>query len=84
MGVSLEAMAGKGARKYAAKIPAMKTSYKAAESRAKASYGRLPFGPTRKGNYSRAWEFMPANYDAKVVPGLERKWSENWVAKMRE
>jgi len=84
MAVSLEALASKGERKYGAKISAMKTSYKAAESRAKTAYGKLPFGPTRKGNYEKAWAFMPANYDAKVVPGLERKWSENWVAKMRE
>jgi hypothetical protein len=81
---TLEDMAAKGRRKYSAKIPAMTKSYAAAESRAKDHYGKTPFGPTRKANYSAAWAYMPANYSAIVKPGLEAKWSDNWKAKMAE
>jgi len=80
----LENMAMKGARKYGAKIPSMKRSYRAAEPRAKAGYDATPFGPTRKANYKAAWEYMPDNYDTIVKPGLETKWKERWVSKMKE
>jgi hypothetical protein len=81
---TLEDMAAKGRRKYAAKIPLMTKSYAAAESRAKDHYDKTPFGPTRKSNYKSAWAYMPANYSAIVKPGLEAKWSDNWKAKMVE
>jgi len=77
---TLEDLAAKGARKYAAKIPGMVSSYRAAESRAKDAYGKTPFGPTRKGNYNAAWAYMPDNYATIVKPGLEAKWRERWMA----
>jgi len=84
MAVTLEALGDKGARKYGAKITAMVASYRGAATRAQAGYDATPFGPTRKGNYRRAWEFMPDNYATIVRPGLETKWREKWIAKMRE
>ena len=77
---TLEEMATKGATKYAAKIPLMRRSYRAAEDRAKAGYDATPFGPTRKANYKDAWKYMPDHYDMMVKPGLEAKWRERWIA----
>jgi len=58
---TLEEMASKGFDVYSAKIPTMKTAYRAAESRAKAAFSALPFGPTRTRAYERAWSFMPTH-----------------------
>jgi len=84
MAVTLEDLATKGKTKYAAKIPIMVKSYRAAEARAKAAYDATPFGPTRKANYSAAWAYMPDNYELIVKPGLETKWADRWKAKMAE
>jgi len=84
MAVTLEDLATKGATKYRAKIPTMRASYRAAETRAKAGYDATPFGPTRKANYSAAWAFMPDHYDLIVKEGLEDKWRDRWIAKMKE
>jgi len=81
---TLEDMGSKGATKYGAKIPGMRRSFRAAESRAKAGYDATPFGPTRKSNYKDAWKYMPDNYERMVKAGLEAKWKERWIAKMRE
>jgi len=81
---TLEELATKGETKYAAKIPGMRRSYRAAEPRAKAGYNATPFGSTRKANYKDAWKYMPDHYDLMVKPGLEDKWRANWVAKMKE
>ncbi len=81
---TLEDLATKGATKYGAKIPTMRRSYRAAESRAKSGYDATPFGPTRKANYKEAWKYMPDHYDLIVKPGLEAKWKDRWSAKMRE
>jgi hypothetical protein len=82
--MSLEDLGAKGARKYGAKISGMVSSYRAAASRAQTNYGKTPFGPTRKSNYNAAWAYMSDNYATIVKPGLESKWKENWIAKMRE
>ena len=84
MAVTIEALAEKGRTKYAAKIPSMKRGYPAARERAIAGFDATPFGTTRKAAYRDAWTIMPRMYDLKVVPGLEDKWSRNWIAKMRE
>jgi hypothetical protein len=82
--VTLEELATKGSKRYAAKIERMRRSYRGAKDRAISHYDALPFGPTRKANYKAAWEVMPDNYDLVVKPGLEKKWAENWTAKMKE
>lgn len=84
MAISLESLAAKGRGNYARKIPAMKRSYPAARDRAITGFDATPFGPNRKAAYREAWATMPANFDLKVVAGLEDKWQRNWVAKMRE
>jgi hypothetical protein len=81
---TLEDLGSKGATKYGAKIPGMRRSYRAAESRAKSGYDATPFGPTRKTNYKDAWKYMPDHYDLMVKPGLESKWKDRWISKMRE
>jgi hypothetical protein len=81
---TLEDLAAKGESKYRAKIPSMRRSYRAAESRAKSGYDATPFGPTRKANYKDAWKFMPDHYDLMVKEGLEKKWRDHWTAKMKE
>lgn len=78
--VTLEELASKGSRNYARKIPAMKRGFPAARERAIAGFRDTPFGPNRKAAYDEAWSTMPANYDAKVVAGLESKWQRNWIA----
>jgi len=83
-GVSLETMAGKGARKYRRKVPTMERAYTKAKDRAIKNYTALPFGPTRDKAYRSAWEYMPRNYKSVMKPGLSRKWRRNWIAKMRE
>jgi len=83
-GVTLETMAGKGARKYRRKVPTMERAYTAAKDRAIRSYTALPFGPTRDRAYRSAWEYMPSNYKSVMRPELSRKWRRNWIAKMRE
>jgi hypothetical protein len=82
--VTLEELAKKGADKYGKKIETMRRSYRAAKDRAISHYDATPFGPTRKANYRSAWTFMPDHYELVVTPGLEKKWSENWTAKMKE
>lgn len=81
---TLADMGTKGSRNYGRKIPGMRKSYRASESRAKSGYDDTPFGPTRKSNYKDAWKVMPDNYDTKVKPGLEDKWKTNWMEKMKE
>jgi len=82
--VTLEELAAKGGRNFARKIPSMKRSYPASESRAISGFDATPFGATRKANYKEAWSTMKTNYDAMVGPGLESKWSRNWKLKMAE
>ena len=84
MAVTLDDLAEKGRTKLAKKIPKMPASYRKAKDRAISNYNKLPFGPTRKANYSAAWDYMPTNYERKVKPGLEDKWATNWKAKMAE
>jgi hypothetical protein len=84
MAATLEDLASKGATKYGHKIPLMRKNYRAAEDRAKSGYDATPFGPTRKSNYKEAWKYMPDNYELKVKPGLEDKWKDRWIKKMRE
>lgn len=81
---TLEEMASKGFDIYSAKIPTMKTAYKAAEGRAKTAYSALPFGPTRTAAYTRAWTFMPGHYDTAMKPEVASTWRDRWIAKMRE
>jgi len=84
MAVTLDDLAAKGKRKYRAKISAMRASFRAAKTRAQSGYDATPFGPTRKANYKKAWEYMPDNYDLIVKEGLEDRWADRWKAKMAE
>ena len=81
---TLEEMAAKGVDIYRAKIPTMKKAYRAAESRAKAAYEALPFGPTRTEAYKSAWKFMPDHYETAMKPEVADTWRERWIAKMKE
>lgn len=71
-----EAMISKGKSKYRRKIPTMQTNYKDAEDRAKDHYEDVGFKKARVDAYNEAWKDMPANYVAKVKPGLEDKWAD--------
>jgi len=77
-----EAMISKGKSKYRRKIPSMQSNYKDAEDRAKDHYAKVGFKSARVDAYKTAWTDMPSNYVAKVKPGLEDKWADNWKAKM--
>ena len=82
---SLEDMGAKGKRKYEAKLGTMESSYSAAIPRAKAHYGTLPFGATRKSNYNAAMDSYAAdNYKDAIGPDSANKWYDNWISKMRE
>ena len=82
---SLEELASKGKRKYAAKLARMESSYAAATGRMKDHYGDQDFGPTRKSNYNAAIDdYAVANYKAAMKPELADKWADNWIAKMSE
>ena len=74
---SLEEMASVGAAKMNRKAATMSSSWNAAKARMKTGYGTMPFGPTRKSNYS-------AGVDAATHRVDVEKWQRNWVAKMRE
>lgn len=82
--VSIGDMSSKGRANLSRKIPGMAASFAASAGRAKANYGMLPFGPTRKRNYESAWATMPGNYSKMVGPGMADKWARNWAAKMAE
>ena len=75
---SIDEMAAKGSAKLGRKASSMASSYNAAKSRMVAHYGNLPFGPTRKSNYSAG--VSAAQYRAPDPS----KWAENWRAKMSE
>lgn len=78
----LAAMASKGERKYRAKVSSMHKNYAAMAPLARANFARLPFGPTRKANYAKAWKYMVPNYKAGVTPEKASKWRRNWMKKM--
>ena len=81
--VTLEELANKGYRKLSAKIESMKADYAAAKEDAIAGYEALPFGPTRKANYRKAWEqYAVANYQAKMSPDIAEKWKRRWTSAM--
>lgn len=81
---TIEEMASKGFDVYSAKLPGMAASYRASESRAKAAFAALPFGPTRTSAYERAWSFMIPHYETAMKPEAASRWRERWAAKMRE
>ena len=65
-------MEEKGKRKLTAKAPVMADNYNEAKTKAKTSYGALPFGPRTKASYN-------AGLDAGVyrTPDID-KWGRNW------
>ncbi len=83
MPITLEELANKGLRKYKAKIDTMKTDYAAAKDEAIEAYNALPFGPTRKANYRKAWdEYAIPNYQSKMTPEVADKWKRRWIEAM--
>lgn len=74
----LNAMAAKGAAKLLRKAATMTSSYNAAKTRMKAHFAAVGFGPTRTTAYTTGVD--AATYKAPDTT----KWSENWLAKMRE
>ena len=59
------------------KAASMSASWAAAKARMKTGYGAMPFGPTRKSNYSSGVDAASHRVDTD-------KWARNWAAKMRE
>jgi len=80
--VTLEELANKGRRKLQTKLDTMKQNYASAKDIAVENYEALPFGPTRKANYRKAWEYMVSNYQSKMTPDIVEKWARNWTKKM--
>jgi hypothetical protein len=62
---------------YYVKHRLMISEYKNAKSRAIARYRATPFVEERKRKYEKAWEYMPANYEAKISAITDRL--VNWV-----
>ena len=75
---SLEEMASTGSAKLSRKAGSMATSYNAAKGKMASNYNAMPFGPTRKSNYSAG--VSAATYR----PPDANKWATNWKAKMSE
>jgi hypothetical protein len=82
MAVSPEALASKGERALAAKLPVMPDRYAAARDRAIAGYRAVGFLDTFVRAYTDRWPSMIESYKDVVRPGLERKWRERWLSKM--
>lgn len=81
--VTLEELANKGYRKYSAKLDTMKADYAAAKDIAISGYEALPFGPTRKANYRKAWDqYAVPNYQSKMTPDVAEKWKKRWIEAM--
>ena len=80
--VTLDELARKGKEKLEAKLETMKATYEKVKDVAIANYEKLPFGPTRKAAYRKAWTYMPEHYKAKMTPEAVEKWERNWKFKM--
>lgn len=81
---SLEDMATRGVRKYEAKLSTMIDNYDKAVPRAKANFGRLPFGPIVKAHYNNAMDtYAPPDYRSEMkVDDKAARWREQWIASM--
>jgi len=79
---TLEELASKGKTKLLAKLDTMKSTYEKVKDVAISNYEKLPFGPTRKAAYRKAWDYMPSNYKTKMTADAVEKWATNWKFKM--
>ena len=71
---SIQDMAAKGQRKFAAKAAVMANNYNASKARAQANFEALPFGPNTKAAYRAG--LQAAQYRTPDAA----KWSRNWQA----